>query len=162
MSDSTTDLVTSTPQLRILLSGIEVDPPAALWPRIVAAHALQLQRRQRQRWSTSLAMAACLLLAVVMLPRLIERTPDTAQPTDWKSMAQQLELRLRDLDNMQMGEGEPLLPEQADLEALDHSLQTAYDHAASNTELMSLWQRRYALLNTLLAVRSQPLVVTRI
>ena len=162
MSDSTARLVTSTSRLRSLLSSAEVDPPAGLWPRIVAAHAVQLQRRRRRRWSTGLALAACLLITVMMLPRLIERVPDTAQPTDWKAMAQQLELRLRDLDNMQMGEGEPLLPEQADLEALDHSLQTAYDHAASNTELMSLWQRRYALLNTLLAVRSQPLVVTRI
>ena len=162
MSDSTTQLVTSTPQLRVLLSSAEVDPPPALWPRIVAAHALQLQQRRRRRWSTSLAMAACLLLAVVMLPRMIERTPDAAQPTDWKSMAQQLELRLRDLDATRTGGRESLLPEQADLEALDHSLQAAYDHAASNTELMSLWQRRCALLNTLLAVRSQPLVVTRI
>lgn len=162
MSDSTTRLVTSSPQLRALLGAAEVDPPATLWPRIVAAHALQLQQRQRRRWSTSFTVAACLLIAVVMLPRVLEHTPDTAPSADWKSMAQQLELRLQDLDNTQMSHAQTLLPEQADLEALDHSLQAAYDHAASSAEIMPLWQRRYTLLNTLLTVRSQPLVVTRI
>ncbi|QBB68917.1 hypothetical protein ELE36_00170 [Pseudolysobacter antarcticus] len=162
MSDSTTQLVTSSPRLRKLLSGADVDPPAALWPRIVAAHALQLQQRRRRRWFASLAAAACLLIAMVLLPRFIDRTPNAAQSVDWKSMAQQLELRLQDLDNAQMGQAASLLPEQADLEALDHCLQAAYDHAAGNAELMSLWQRRYALLNTLLTVRSQQQVVTRI
>ncbi len=161
MSDLTARLVTSSPRLRTLLSAAEVEPPAALWPRIVATHALVVQQRRRRRWSASLAIAACLLIAVMLLPRFIERTPDTAQP-NWKSMAQQLELRLQDLDGTPVYQVASLLPEQADLEALDHSLQTAYDHAASNAELMLLWQRRYALLNTLLTVRSQPMVVTRI
>ncbi len=162
MSDSSTRLVTSSPQLRELLSGAEVDPPAALWPRIVAMHAVQLQQRRRRRWAASFAVAACLLIAVMVVPRVIEHTPDTAQPTDWKSLAQQLELRLQDLDRAQVVHAATLLPEQADMEALDHSLQAAYDHAASGAEITSLWQRRCALLNTLLAVRSQQLVVTRI
>jgi hypothetical protein len=162
MSDSITRLVTSSPRLRKLLNAAEVEPPASLWPRIVAAHVLLLQQRRRRRWSASLAVAACLLIAVVMFPRVIERTLDTAPPIDWKSMAQQLEVQLQDLDRPPRGPSDSLLPERADLEALDHRLQTAYDHAASNTELMSLWQRRYALLNTLLTVRSQPLVVARI
>lgn len=162
MPDSTLDLVTSSPQLRVLLAGDDIDPPMLLWSRIMAARTQQqVWQRRRRLLVGSLALAAS-LFGMLLLPRWAEQTPDNAGQTDWKLVAQQLEMRLQNLDRTQTGQDHRLLPEQAALQALDHSLQTAYDHAASNAELMALWQRRCALLNTLLAIRSQSHELIRI
>ena len=162
MSDThVVSIVTSSPRLRALLVDADVDPPAQLWPRIVAEHSRRSQQRQRRLFAGSLALAAGLLVAL-LVPRFAQHTAGNIQQTDWKFEAQRLELQLLDLNKTRAGHDHLLSPEQADLEALDHSLQAAYDRAASKTELMSLWQRRCALLNTLLTIRSQPLELTRI
>lgn len=132
-------------------------PPPELWPRIATAHIARLERRRVWRIVAGSALALVLSLALSW-PLL--HAPDPAA-IDWQARAQALELQLDALplptatDSLgQLAEGE--------LAHVDQSLQAAYDRGARINEMSPLWQRRSELLESLLELRRQQAVSTRI
>ena len=105
----------------------EVPLPDALWRRVDAKRRQKLRRRK-----LGVGIAALALAAVMSAPLLIpmfaaaDRAPN-------ERIAAHLPMR---------GERDV----QAELRALDHALQAAYDRGASDAEIAPMWVARDALL----------------
>lgn len=145
------------------IAAAKMEPSADLWPRIEAAHALRVRRRQR--FAASGIFGAALLAAIVaggLHPRLNISNPAT--DIDWQARAQALELQLHALERggaaaIVARDADPAAAELADI---DHRLQAAYERKMYPDELASLWKRRSELLDTMITARRQGLSVTRI
>lgn len=141
---------------------VDAAPPADLWARIETAHRSRVARRRTRRiGGVALTCAAAGVLAFGYL----QFRPATHDVVDWQARAEALELQLQVLQrdavvgaNTAHGASEV----ESELGALDRSLQTAYEGGASANELASLWKRRSELLDTLIVVRKQNLLLTRI
>jgi hypothetical protein len=105
----------------------EIPLPDALWRRVDAKRRQKLQRRKLGAGIATLALAA-VMAAPLLLPMFAgaDRAPGeqiAAHP------------RMRGEHDVQ-----------AELRALDHALQAAYDRGASDAEIAPMWVARDALL----------------
>ena len=105
----------------------EIPLPDTLWRRVDAKRRQKLRRRKLGAGIATLALAA-----VIATPLLIPMFTDADRAAD-ERIAAQLPLR---------GEHDV----QAELRALDHALQAAYDRGASDAEIAPMWVARDALL----------------
>ena len=105
----------------------EVPLPDALWRRVDAKRRQKLQRRKLGTGIAALALAA-VMAAPLLIPMFAgaDRAPN-------ERIAAHLPMR---------GERDA----QAELRALDHALQAAYDRGASDAEIAPMWVARDALL----------------
>ena len=94
---------------------------AALWPRLLEQRRRQVRRRRALAGAASTAVAV-MLVAILALPG---QYPPAATPT---------------------AQAPPDPPVAAQVRALDHALQVAYDRGASDSEVAPLWEARQALL----------------
>jgi hypothetical protein len=105
----------------------EIPLPDTLWRRVDAKRRQKLRRRK-----LGVGIATLALAAVMATPLLIPMFAD-ADRAPGERIAAQLPLR---------GEHDV----QAELRALDHALQAAYDRGASDAEIAPMWVARDALL----------------
>jgi negative regulator of sigma E activity len=120
-------------------------PDSALWPRMVAAQ----QRRTRvQRWrrgSFSLAAAAAVCAAVVLLPHPLP-------PLQQEIAAGQRESQTLESQWLQLANStRPGATGLARVRVIDDALQAAYDRGAQADELAPLWRQRNQALRGLIA-----------
>lgn len=117
-------------QTHELMQGLaEPALPAALWERVEAGRKLKMQRRK-----LGLGVVMLALLALFSAPLL---APMLGGMGGVAPIAPQVV-------------HEPLRSEQdvdAELRALDHALQAAYDRGASDAEVAPMWEARNALLS---------------
>ncbi len=105
----------------------EIPLPDGLWQRVDAKRRQKLQRRKLS------AGIAALALAAVMATPLLTPMFAGADRVSGEQIAAHSSLR---------GEHDV----QAELRALDHALQAAYDRGASDAEIAPMWVARDALL----------------
>ncbi len=105
----------------------EVPLPDALWRRVDAKRRQKLRRRK-----LGVGIAALALAAVMATPLLIPMFAGADRAPN-EQIAAHLPVR---------GEHDA----QAELRALDHALQAAYDRGASDAEIAPMWVARDALL----------------
>lgn len=105
----------------------EIPLPDALWRRVDAKRRQKLRRRK-----LGVGIATLALAAVMAAPLLIPMFAGTDRVPN-ERIAAHLPMRAeRDV--------------QAELRALDHALQAAYDRGASDAEIAPMWVARDALL----------------
>jgi hypothetical protein len=135
----------------------EFDPPAHLWERIEAVRKQRLRRRATVRWGGGIAAVLAIAAVLLVLP---------GQPPGGQSggALAQLERRSHELEQAYADLSQPASPfeSEADLRAVEHALQQAYDRGAAADELMPLWQQRNEVLSSLIALAADGAQLTRI
>ena len=167
-----------TYQLRSQLLALDSQaPPRDRWPVVRAAIERERKTRRRTRALRFGLAAAALVLFSLFAAQLINRWADLAarraleeQLAGLREESQQLDAQLRALQlrAMPTWRAELLLPLEDDLLALDGEIDSAVGltSAASDTsrspspdELITLWQDRLSLQDTMLQVHYAPAVV---
>lgn len=99
----------------------EPPPPASLWPQLLERRRRQIRLRRLVTGIASTGVATVLVMVLAWPDRLAQPGPPTDQAAAGPGLA-------------------------AQVRALDHALQVAYDRGASDSEVAPLWEARQALL----------------
>lgn len=105
----------------------DIPLPDTLWQRVEAR-----RMHKVRRWKWGMGGATLVLAALMATPLLAPLFTGSGMEQDKSAVALKPTPALRDI--------------QAEVRALDHALQTAYDRGASDAEIAPMWVARHALL----------------